>query len=144
VACILRPQLREMTQRGEQWNQIYRWLEHRLNAIEGVEVPARSEDEAFVASSIQFHVSGLTKDNLLTLVDRCTDRGVAIKWFGRVEPLGYTSQYHHWQYLEPQQLPSTTGILSTTCDMRIPLSLTEGNCNTIAAIIEQEINQQLL
>ena len=139
VACVLRPQLRQMTERGKSWNQIYAWLEQALNQIEGVEVPERESQEAFVASSIQFHVNGLTEIQLQALADQCTARGVAIKWFGRSEPMGYTSQYHHWQYLSPQKLPDTEEILSTTCDMRIPLSLTQDQCCTIAKIIEQEM-----
>ncbi len=139
VACVLRPQLREMTARGEKWNRIYRWLEQNLNRIDGIEVPPRQQQEAFVASSIQFHVNGLDKARLQTLADNCTRRGVAIKWFGRAEPVGYTSQYHHWQYLQPQALPDTSQILATTCDMRIPLSLSQTQCDTIACIIEQEL-----
>ena len=139
VACILRPQLRQMTARGEQWNRLYRWLEQALNRIDGIEVPPRQQHEDFVASSIQFHVNGLDQAQLQTLADQCTHRGVAIKWFGRAEPAGYTSQYHHWQYLQPQALPDTSKILSTTCDMRIPLSLSRSQCDTIARIIEQEI-----
>ncbi len=139
AACILRPQLREMSARGEQWNRIYGWLEQALNRIDGIEVPGRPQAEAFVASSIQFHVNGLDKAALQTLADKCTQRGVAVKWFGRAEPTGYTSQYHHWQYLQPQALPDTSRILETTCDMRIPLSLTRAQCDIIARIIEQEI-----
>ena len=139
VACILRPQLREMQQRGERWNRIYSALEERLNRIEGISVPAREADEEFVASSIQFHVSGLSADQIQGLADRCTARGVAIKWFGRDEPMGYTSQYHHWEYLEPQDLPGTRGMLSTTCDMRIPLALSEAQCDAIASIIAEEM-----
>ncbi len=140
VACVLRPQLREMNERGDRWNQIYRWLESRLNQIPGIEVPTREPHEQYVASSIQFHVNGLDQKQLRMLADRCTERGVAIKWFGRDEPMGYTSQYHHWQYLEPQNLPATRKVLSTTCDMRIPLSLSEAHCNTIAAIISDEMS----
>ena len=138
VACILRPQLRELTERGEQWNLRYGWLETRLNQIPGIKVPERSAKEQYVASSIQFHVNGLDANQIESLVDRCTERGVAIKWFGREQPMGYTSQYHHWEYLEAQSLPNTTGVLSTTCDMRIPLSLTERHCDVIAAIIAEE------
>ena len=144
VACILRPQLRQMAERGKQWNRIYKMLEQRLNKIQHIEVPVRCGEEVYVASSIQFHIHNLSKQQLLKFVDRCSQRGVAIKWFGRSEPVGYTSQYHDWQYLDPQNLPDTTKILATTCDMRIPLSLSEDNCNTIGAILEQEINQQLL
>ena len=130
-----------MTARGEKWNQIYAWLEKKLNAIEKITVPPRAREEEYVASSIQFHVNGLSESQLETLADKCTERGVAIKWFGRSEPLGYTSQYHHWQYLKPQSLEDTAEILATTCDMRIPLSLTAQQCDTIAAILEQELNK---
>ena len=139
VACIPRPELREMQQRGETWNRIYAALESRLNAIEGISVPPRESAEAFVASSVQLHVAGLTADQIQGLADRCTDRGVAIKWFGRDEPMGYTSQYHHWEYLQPQDLPGTRKMLSTTCDMRIPLALTDADCDAIAAIIAEEL-----
>ena len=139
VACILRPQLEQMKQRGEQWNQIYSALESRLNKIEGISVPARESRERFVASSIQFHVHGLDHAQLGEFVDRCTSRGVAIKWFGRETAMGYTSQYHHWEYLHPQELPDTRKMLATTCDMRIPLALTEHHCDVIAEIISQEL-----
>ena len=92
-----------------------------------------------MASSIQFHVDGLDAAGLQQLSDRCTERGVAVKWFGRDEPMGYTSQYHHWEYLDPQTLPETTRVLSTTFDMRIPLSLGEANCDIIAGIIRDEL-----
>jgi len=140
VACILRPQLRQMTARGKRWNELYTALETRLNQIEGIAVPAREPQEHFVASSIQFHVSGLTSSQMQQLADQCTHRGVAIKWFGRAEPMGYTSQYHHWAYLKPQQLADTVEILKTTCDMRIPMSLSDTDCDAIAAIISEEMN----
>lgn len=140
VACILRPQLRQMTERGAQWNRLYRMLAERLDAVDGIRVPDREQDEAFVASSIQFHVAGLSTAGIQQLVDNCTGRGVAIKWFGRDEPLGYTSQYHHWQYLPKQSLPGTVNILSTTCDMRIPLSLDASGCDVIAEVIREELD----
>ncbi len=139
VACILRPQLAQMTQRGERWNDAYVALEQKLNGINGVEVLLRDTQERYVASSIQFKINGLDQQQIIKWVDQCTNRGVAIKWFGRSEPMGYTSLYQHWQYLEPQSLPKTENILETTCDMRIPLSLTGENCDQIAHIMEQEL-----
>ena len=141
VACILRPQLREMPLREKQWNERYRWLEERLNRIDGIRVPARDPREQFVASSIQFHAEGMDAQRLQTFADSCTARGVAVKWFGRKIPMGYTSLHHHWEYLESQSLPGTDRALADTCDMRIPLSLTEEHCNIIAAIIQDELSQ---
>jgi dTDP-4-amino-4,6-dideoxygalactose transaminase len=141
VACLLRPQFREMQQRGETWNRNYRWLEARLNTIDGVSVQEWVANEAFVASSIQFDLAGLNKGQIEQISEQCTARDAAIKWFGRAEPVGYTSLYQHWEYLTPQDLPQTNAILQTTCDMRIPLSLTESDCDTIAQIIKFQLNQ---
>ncbi|MGU9958117.1 MAG: DegT/DnrJ/EryC1/StrS family aminotransferase [Arenicellales bacterium WSBS_2016_MAG_OTU3] len=139
VACILRPQLREMTARGERWNNLYNALATRLNQIDGITVPARTTSEGFVASSIQFHIAGLSHQQIQHFSNQCTARGAAIKWFGRSEPMGYTSLYTHWQYLNEQKLPQTEDVLQTTCDMRIPLSLDEAGCDQIATIVQQEI-----
>ena len=144
VACILRPQLREMSERGKQWNHIYTALEQRLNTIEAVSVPERVSSEDYVASSIQFKVSGLNQMQLQALSDNCTARGVAIKWFGRGEPMGYTSLYTHWKYLKQQNLPNTTEVLETTCDMRIPMSLTDQDCDQIKGILQDELNKILV
>ncbi len=140
VASILRPQLKQITQRGERWNSLYTGLENRLNDIEHVSVPARLPQEQFVASSIQFHVAGLSDGQMQVFADNCTAVGVAVKWFGRDEPMGYTSQYHHWQYLESQHLPDTEAILNTTFDMRIPLALSDDDCDAIAQVIRQQLD----
>ncbi len=139
AACILRPQLREMRERSARWNRLYKQLESYLNAIDGVFVPSRPSGEEYVASSIQFHIDGLTPEQIQGLADRCTARGVAIKWFGRDEPVGYTSQCHHWEYIQTQSVPETRHILSTTCDMRIPLALTDWDCGLIATVITEEL-----
>lgn len=138
-ACILREQLSEMPERGKQWNRRYRWLASRLSRIPHLEVPERDPREEFVASSIQFHVQ-LPPEQIDEIVENCNKRGAAIKWFGRAEPSGYTSQYYHWEYMDAGALDDTLMTLATTCDMRIPLTLTEQHCDTIAQIISDEIS----
>ena len=137
-ACLLRGQLSQIPERAEIWNERYRWLESRLNQIPGIVVPPRDPREEFVGSSIQFHLD-LPPEKISRIVDRCGRRKVAIKWFGRKHPVGYTSQYFHWGYMDPFSLDDTLKTLSTTCDMRIPLALTEHHANTIAEIISEEI-----
>jgi hypothetical protein len=88
-----------MDTRGEAWNALYASLEKKFNLIEGLSVPVREEKEEYVASSIQFHVHGIDALQLQEFSDHCTSRGVALKWFGREHPSGYTSQYNHWEVL---------------------------------------------
>ena len=67
----------------------------------------------------------------------CMDRGVELKWFGNKEPVGFTSAYSSWKYFgELPSLPNTDRILSTMCDMRVPLTFSEEDCQTIVGIIE--------
>ncbi len=138
-ACILRHQLSQITQRARLWNERYRWLESSFSHIPLVVVPARDPREDFVASSIQFHLN-LPPAKIDRIVRQCSERGVTIKWFGRKDPVGYTSQYFHWEYMESNSLNDTLKTLSTTCDMRIPLALTRQHAEIIATIITEEIN----
>ncbi|MCY4314298.1 MAG: aminotransferase class I/II-fold pyridoxal phosphate-dependent enzyme [Gammaproteobacteria bacterium] len=137
-ACLVRDQLNQIPERTRKWNKRYRWLESRLNQISGIAVPPRDPREEFVGSSIQFHLN-LDPEKIDRIVDQCGKRKVTIKWFGRKHPVGYTSQYFHWEYMGPFSLDDTSKTLSTTCDMRIPLALTEQHADTIAEIISEEI-----
>jgi hypothetical protein len=70
---------------------------------------------------------------------RCAARGVDIKWFGGEEPVAFTSRYDSWHYLgELNPLPKTIRVLSTTCDMRVPLIFSEQDCRDIVDIIAEE------
>ena len=61
-----------------------------------------------------------------------------IKWFGGAEPNGFTSSYRNWRYLdEKATLPQTDRILSTLCDMRIPLTFEPEDCELVADIIAE-------
>ncbi|MYB35269.1 MAG: aminotransferase class I/II-fold pyridoxal phosphate-dependent enzyme, partial [Gammaproteobacteria bacterium] len=99
-ACLLRDQLNQIPERARIWNERYRWLESRLNQVPDIVVPPRDPREEFVGSSIQFHLN-LPPENIDRIVVRCGKRNVAIKWFGRKHPVGYTSQYFHWGYMDP-------------------------------------------
>jgi hypothetical protein len=65
---------------------------------------------------------------------------VDIKWFGKSTPVAFTSTWKHWRYVnEEQALPETGQMLAGLCDMRVPLSLTEEDCQLIAEILAESI-----
>lgn len=135
AAAMLRPQLAEMPRRAARWNALYAMLERELAGLPRLTVPPRDPQEEFVASSIQF-----TLDLLPARIERflaaCDERGLHIKWFGRTEPQGFTSNYTHWRYVRnAQDVPASLPLMAGLCDMRIPLSLTEDDCVTIGRII---------
>lgn len=139
-AAILRPQLANLDQQCERWNERYRILENELKKCPVIRVPTRPEAEQFVASSIQFSLPGQNAEQLQQVVEHCARQGVALKWFGGAEPEGYTSRYDSWRYIaDMPQLPRTEAILSTLLDMRIPLTFSTEDCQLIGEVIIEVI-----
>jgi dTDP-4-amino-4,6-dideoxygalactose transaminase len=135
-AALIRPQLRLLPERVRQWNERYRVLAEGLKRIAHIHVPTRDQREDFVGSSIQFSLEGTSRSQAEALVSECNRRGVAVMWFGRVEPQGYTSSYHTWRYVERlPNLRQTDGVLDFMCDMRIPLTFTMEDCDLLVLII---------
>jgi len=138
-AAILRAQLPLLDDNIRRWNERYRVLEDGLRGAPGLRVVERPQHEAFVGSSFQFHADGLKAGGIPSLVEGCLTRGVELKWFGPEEPVAFTSRYDTWRYLDDiPELPKTLRALSTTCDMRVPLTFSVEDCRDIAAIIAEE------
>lgn len=137
-AAILRPQLRLLGERVARWAVLYRTLEAGLVATPGLALVERPEAETFVGSSFQFRLPDWSPARIALFLQRCVARGVELKWFGADEPVAFTSRYDHWQYADPQSLPQTDRILAGLIDLRLPLTFTPQDCDTIARIIRAE------
>ena len=139
-AAMLRPQLKDIETQCRRWNERYDLLEAALNRIEHIAVPERDPREAYVGSSIQFTIDGITRDQVMAFLAECGRRGVEIKWFGWAEPNGFTSSFDSWEYIEDlPELPATRRILDFMCDFRIPLTFSLEDCKTIGLIIKSVI-----
>jgi dTDP-4-amino-4,6-dideoxygalactose transaminase len=139
AAAVARPQLGAvLADRSRRWNQRYAWLAAALAGVPHLRLPERPPQEQFVASSMQFSLVDLSQPARRAFVAACAERGVHVKWFGADEPVGFTSVWQHWRYLgAAQPLPQTEHVLAGLCDMRLPLALTQADCEAIArAIIE--------
>jgi dTDP-4-amino-4,6-dideoxygalactose transaminase len=141
VAAIARPQVRLLAERARIWNDRHGRLAALLGAIPGLRLPHRPQAEEFVQSSIQFSVAGLDAEAFAAFLARCRARGVFLKWFGARQAEGYTSVSGQWRYLaDPHTPPTTEAVLERLCDMRIPLTLAEADCATIATVIGEELS----
>lgn len=135
AAAMLRPQLADLPRRAERWNSLYAKLAQELVGLPGLTVPVRDPREDFVASSLQFTLD-LGAERIERFLAACDRRGLHIKWFGRQEPQGFTSNYTHWHYLRlVQDLPTSLNRMAGLCDMRIALSLTDTECRLIGRIV---------
>ena len=140
-AAILRAQLPNLDENIRRWNVLYDHLHQRFSKMDGVDIPARKQDEFYVGSSIQFRANKLMKEQIPEFLKACAQRGVELKWFGEDEPKAFTSRYDSWAYIEDlPHLPKTLEVLSKTIDMRVPLTFDESDCKVIADIIEEELS----
>ena len=136
-AALVRPQLRMLNRQCHRWNERYETIEAILSGVDGIRLPKRDAKEHYVGSSIQFNLEGISKKQVALFVEECGRRGVEIKWFGRTEPVGYTSSFESWQYIaDLPALERTKSILDFLCDIRIPLTFSIEDCRSIATIIK--------
>ncbi len=143
AAAVALPQLDLLQERTNIWNTRYSELAELLGQDERIELPVRPAEEEFVASSFQFRAPTLSPKQMEAWVALAADHGVHLKWFGRPEPIGFTSRFDHWRYSPEQALQASTGILDTLCDLRIPLSMTSADTKTIAHILRKTLKRTL-
>jgi len=137
AAALVRPQLPLLAVRADTWNARYAQLAELLGQIDGVRLPERDDREQYVASSIQFNVD---HPDIADVVQRAASRGVALKWFGADQPVGFTSRSDHWRYASEQSVPRAAEVLSTLIDMRIPLMMTSAQAEQIAGVIASSLH----
>ncbi len=115
------------------------WLDHTDAAARFLPTLARRPNkEGFVGSSLQFTLTGVDLSDVKSFLSTCAERGVEIKWFGAREPVGFTSSWESWQYIEGRQtLPNTRSTLDFMCDFRVPLTFSMEDCSVFAAVIKQ-------
>jgi dTDP-4-amino-4,6-dideoxygalactose transaminase len=136
VAALVLPQLALLTERAAIWNSRHDHLAARLRQLNGLRLPTRPIPEQYVQSSIQFEAPDLEPAQMERFALACAARGVFLKWFGADEPRGFTSQSQHWRYIENVEAPPRARkILRHLFDMRLPLTLTPDECDTIADIV---------
>ncbi len=139
-AALLRPQLRDLAQRATRWNERYFAVEAGLRGTPGLTIIDRPAQETIVGSSIQFLLDGWTADAVRDVLARCAARGVELKWFGAAEPVGFTSRYDSWRYVDAPAMPLSDAVLAGIVDMRVPLTFSLADCALIARIIRAEVS----
>ena len=144
-AALARSQLGEvLKERCARWNQRYHWLHDALLGEPHIRLPLRPAQEQFVGSSLQFSLVDMDRAQMQAAVAACARSGVHVKWFGADEPVGFTSVWQHWRYFgEEQTLPRAQRVLAGLCDLRLPLSLSQTDCEAIGQIIRHAVQSAL-
>ncbi len=143
-AALIRLQLPSLEDNIRRWNVLYAAFERAFRAIPALVLPARPQGEAYVGSSIQFHVDPALIPALPAVIADCAALGVDLKWFGADAPVAFTSRYDSWRYVASRQhLPRTLEALSTTCDLRLPLTFVPDDAATVAAVLAHAVRRHL-
>jgi dTDP-4-amino-4,6-dideoxygalactose transaminase len=137
-AAILRPQLRNLSDRVSDWNERYSIVENSIRNTTNIKIIERDIDEHYVGSSFQFIMPNLDGKKIKKFVHACGKRGVELKWFGAPEPKAFTSRYDSWAYAAPERLVRTDKVLAGLIDMRLPLTFSLKDCQLIGRIICNE------
>ena len=144
AASVLRPQLELLPERIARWRAIHAALVPMLAGIAHLHIPERPAEEGFVPSSLQFSLVDLDTGRARRFVDDCARHGVFLKWFGAAEPVGFTARHVHWRYLPAgASVPTADRLLAGLCDMRLPLSMSEDDCRTVAAVLGESMQAAL-
>ena len=142
-AAILRPQLAALPDQVKRWAQLHDAVEAVLAGVPGITLIARDPSFVRVGSSFQMLLKGWADTDVQAVIAGAAARGVELKWFGAARAQGYTSRYSHWGYAAPPSLPNTDSLLDGLIDMRLPLTFTVADVQTIARIIADEVTQHI-
>lgn len=142
AAAVLRPQLPLLAGRVERWREIHGRIAARLTQSNRIRLPAPDPRAYLAPTSLQFLLEEMDGPAIEAAVAAAAARGVAIKWFGAAEPVGFTSRPEHWGFLPPQPAPAATeAVLARLCDIRLPVGLTDAECDLIAGIVLDAVSE---
>jgi dTDP-4-amino-4,6-dideoxygalactose transaminase len=140
AAAMLRPQLAELPRRVARWRAIHARIAAGLAGAQHAHVPPCDPRANPSPTSLQFSVRGLSPQEIPIFLDLAKARGVPVKWFGAAQQSGFTSAPRHWAYAGSQgALAATHHVLADLCDIRTPVTLTDAECDLIAAIVSESL-----
>lgn len=142
-AAVLRPQLNTLDEAIAAWNHRYAVIADCLSRHQQLRIPEASALSQRVGSSMQFSLPAFGESDCLRFLEACRERQLDLKWFGRSEPMGFTSTHEHWRYVPPQSLPQTDRILATLFDFRIPLSFDDSDCRLLGSLLLECLDETL-
>jgi len=142
TAAIVRAQLPELGERIAICRRNHDLVAEAIAPVPCVRLPARPKKEAPVPDTIQFTLLGLTEEDRRYLLDILKLEGIAISILG-LDP-DNARAFWNWEYLgEPPKLPKTRRMLESTCDVRLPPTLSEEEAEAIGRVIVQALEYVL-
>ena len=141
AATLLLHQIPKLDERNARWRAIYDRMVDNLRGVNRVRLPDRPAKEGFAPTSLQFVLEDVDAAQIRTFTAAADARGVHVKWFGADDPVGFTSRHEHWKYVKESGRAATADdVLHRLCDMRLPIWLTDDDCDLIAGILRDSLS----
>jgi len=131
AAAIARPQLKSVDERAAAYRQMHERLIGKLQAASNLlAFPQDDSREVRVPDSLQFRIPTFGPEQMALFIKQVNGAGVPLSHLGGKDN---ARAFWNWQYLgDVKNLKATRDILATTCDMRLPLALTEVHLDYLA------------
>ena len=133
-AAIVLSQLPHLDELNERWRRIHSRISAGLSKIPNILVSEFPSVILAAPTSIQFNVN-LPSENIEVALAEASSLGLEIKWFGRRDARGFTSNHHHWEHISKQQLAQTDLMLEGLMDIRLPSTLSDSECDQIVEVV---------
>jgi dTDP-4-amino-4,6-dideoxygalactose transaminase/SAM-dependent methyltransferase len=135
TAAVLRPQLADVDKKVSEYNDRYNKLVRHLTHLDCIEIPPPLSKAIRAGDSLQFNMTGLNMRQTEEFIKAASERGIKIQIFGRGDNARY---FRNWLYSfeEFPDLSQTEEIISSACDIRLPLSFNADDINQIGWIIK--------
>jgi len=132
AAALALPQLKLLEGRNQRWKRIHDTIAEGLRGIPGVRVPEHVAGSCWTPTHVQFWVDE-AGPAIRSLLGHTAEQGINVKWYGAVEAVGVTSNFRHWGWVdaEDEQLPGISQAIQTLCEVRLPYTLTDADCDII-------------
>ncbi len=141
-AAVIRPQLAELPRRVKQGRRNHDHVAALLNNSPWLTVPAKLGPEERAPDSIQFNVVDMDTTQTQTFVSAAKTGGISVQVFGQSKD--NARAFWNWQFLRDiPALPTTRAMLMRACDVRLPARLSLSECNVIAQIILDAVEQTM-
>jgi len=142
TASILRPQIPLINEKIICYRKNYQQLERILAHLNVIKIPASHSQVSAVGDSFQFNLVNLKPIQIQDFIRNLTENGVNIQLFGHKNNARYFKNWHY-SFEEIPELKQTDAMLSTACDIRLPLSFTSEDINLIGYLIKDNIYKLL-
>ncbi|MCB2261365.1 MAG: DegT/DnrJ/EryC1/StrS family aminotransferase [Candidatus Thiosymbion ectosymbiont of Robbea hypermnestra] len=142
TAAVLRPQIPLIDEKIARYNKNYNQLANLLANLDCIEIPQSLCQVVRVANSFQFNLVGMSILQIKDFISNVTERGIKIQIFGHGDNARY---FQNWQYSfkKMPELRQTDDIISSACDIRLPLSFDTDDINLIGYIIRDTLYKML-